>query len=292
MDTLITIWGFVKVVLLNSFTQLIALLGIFFFFGLLLYFLARFTRVTFVKSIGYKFDVYITGWLGTPVHELGHALLCIPFGHRITEMRLYSPNSDDGSLGYVNHSYNPNNFWHQIGNFFIGIGPILMGSAVLFLLIKYLVPHNQNLMDIVMAKGSTITSLADIKQQLVQLYHTGLAVPAALFTKANMQTWQFWVFLYVAMAVASHMELSLPDLKGAWSGLISIAILLLVINSITLFFKVDITASVAGISRYATLTSGIFTMAVVLSAMFFVVSFLLLNVYTLIRYRKLFHPIA
>jgi hypothetical protein len=290
METLTTVWNFIQIVLLNAFTQLVSLLGIFFFFGLLLYFLARFTRTTFVKSIGYKFDVYFTGWLGTPVHELGHALLCIPFGHRITEMRLYSPNSGDGSLGYVNHAYNPNNFWHQIGNFFIGIGPVLMGSLVLFLLIKYLVPNNGELLALVTSKGSAIDSPDAVKNQFVQLYHTGLAVIPALFTRANMQSWQFWVFLYVAVSVASHMELSLPDLKGAGSGLISIAVLLVVLNSIGLFFNVDLSSSVAGISQYISMSSGVFMLAVVLSALFFVSAYLLLNVYTLVRYRKVFHP--
>lgn len=292
MDLLTTILEFAKTVLVTTFGQLVAILGVFFFFGLILYLLARFTRVTFVKSIGQKFDIYITGWLGTPVHELGHAIFCIPFGHRIMEMKLFRPNAQDGSLGYVNHAYNPRNVWHRVGNFFIGFGPILFGSFVLWLLIKYLVPDNQALLNLVSSQSADLTTLEGVKNQFISLYNTGEHTFKVLFSQANTGSWEFWVFLYVALCIASHMELSPPDIKGLWSGLLSIIILFVVINSICVFFNVDPSRYVTIISRYANMATGIFTFATVLSAMFFVVSLVLLNAYTLIRYRKPFHPFA
>lgn len=292
MEILNTIFQFAKTVLITTFGQLVAIMGVFFFFGLILYLLARFTRVTFVKSIGLKFDIYITGWLGTPVHELGHAIFCIPFGHRITEMKLFSPNSENGTLGYVNHAYNPRNVWHRMGNFFIGFGPILFGSFVLWLLIKYLVPDNTALLSMVSAQKADLTTFAGIKNQFINLYHTGQHTFEALFTQGNINSWEFWVFLYVSLCISSHMELSPPDIKGLWSGLVSIIVLFIVVNSICLFLKVDISRWVSVLSGYSNMATGIFTFATVLSAMFFVGSWVVLNIYTLIRYRKPFHPFA
>lgn len=290
MEIIVMILEFIKNVLLLTTSQLISIFGVFFFFGIILYFLARFTRTTFVKSIGYKFDVYFTGWLGTPVHELGHAFFCIPFGHKITEIKLFSPDSKDGSLGYVNHAYKPNNIWHKIGNFFIGFGPILFGSLVLYILIKYLVPENTQIIELIASQKANFDSLAGVGNQFVNMYHAGTNIFTLLFTPGNISSWQFWLFIYVALCISSHMELSPPDIKGLWSGLITIIVLFLILNSIGVFFGVDISVYTHKISNYSYMTSGIFSFAVFISALFFIVSYLLLNVYALIRYRKVFLP--
>ncbi len=292
MEILSTVWIFLKAVLTSTFIQLIAIFGIFFIFGLILYLLARFTRVVFVKSIGYKFDIFFTGWLGTPVHELGHALFCIPFGHQVTDIKLYTPSSEDGTLGYVNHSYNSKNIWHRIGNFFIGMGPILFGSFVLYLLIRFLLPDNQGLLQLIQSQASDLTSWQGFINIFKQLYQVGIHFPAELFSSENIHSWQFWVFLYVSLSVASHMELSPPDLKGVWVGLLAIVILLFVINSISQFFGVNVTNYMFSVARFTNLSVGVFMFATALSLLFFVGSWLVLNVFTLIVHRKGFHPFA
>ena len=55
-------------VLKETSVQLLVLFGALLLFGIILYFLARFTRVAFIKSMGQKSDIYFTGLIGTPVH--------------------------------------------------------------------------------------------------------------------------------------------------------------------------------------------------------------------------------
>ena len=88
--------------------------------------------------ISYVVINYITGWLGTPVHELSHAFFHIIFGHKVTKIDLYSPNDGDDSLGYVEFYYQEKNLYHRIGLFFAGVGPILGGGAVILLLMMFL----------------------------------------------------------------------------------------------------------------------------------------------------------
>lgn len=292
METLIQLFTFLKSVFIISLNQFLTLFAVFFFFGLLLYLFARFTRVIFVKSIGIKFDIYITGWIGTPIHEIGHALFCIIFRHKIVDMKLFQPDSSDGSLGYVNHSYNPNNPWHRIGNFFIGFGPILLGSIVIMLLSVYLIPNNDFLSHFSNYKTFDLTTLSGLKNQFIQLFNSGKHLTQNLFIEENLKSWEFWVFIYLAMCVASHMELSPPDIKGLFGGLIYIFILFLVINTIGQILNINMGSYLLSINKYSHWFVDAFSIALICSFMFFTISFVILNIYTLIRYRKPFHPFA
>ena len=91
--------------------------------------LSNLIRKSLAKIFGIQGYIYLT-CPGVMVHEIGHALFCVIFRHKIVEMKLFSP-EEDGTLGYVNHSYNPNSFYQRIGNFFIGTGPIWFGIVVL-----------------------------------------------------------------------------------------------------------------------------------------------------------------
>src|SRR5690606_23839416 len=87
------------------------------------------------ESLGYKVmgqNVYLYGfaWLGTSIHELGHAIFAILFAHKISEIKLFTPGSGK-SLGHLKHSYTKGNPYQTLGNFFIGLGPILLGSFLL-----------------------------------------------------------------------------------------------------------------------------------------------------------------
>ncbi len=118
-------------------------------FLLLLAFIMNFTNLMLQKSIirliGQKAYIYIFGWIGVPIHEIGHLLFCIIFGHRVNKVELFDYNATSGSLGYVDHTYNRSNLYQRIGNFFIGIGPVIIGCSVIYILLKILLNINTNL---------------------------------------------------------------------------------------------------------------------------------------------------
>lgn len=298
---------FLKLVVITTFSQLTWLLGLLFIFGLILYIFARFTRITYVKTAGTTLDIIITGWIGTPIHELGHAFFCLLFRHRIVEMKLYSPNSDDGTLGYVNHAYNPSSTYQKIGNFFIGIGPIIFGAMVLYALLYYLVPNNTDVFSSIEQQSKTLVQgvHGEWTGVLSSLWDSTTSTLSALFRKGNFADYKFWIFLYLSMCISSHMELSPPDIKGAWRGLLSLVIFFLVFNLIILaleatgvsahfggwwnYFKLESYAT--GINKWVGTFGALFVFASIISGVNFVVTYISLTIYSLIKKKGLVNPI-
>jgi hypothetical protein len=180
--------------------------------------------------------LYIFGWLGTSIHELGHAFFALIFGHKITEVKLFSPNPDGGSLGHVTHSYDRKNIYQNIGNFFIGIGPIILGSLVLFLITYFLFGFNvlEDTTNIKLSPGGWI-SLSSIEQIATDSWNHLIAFTDRIFTDEKAAWWKTAILVYVLYSVGSSITLSPADIKGTARGFIFTVCLLLVFNLATLW---------------------------------------------------------
>lgn len=71
-----------------------------------------------------------TGIIGSPIHELSHAIGCILFGLRIKRVVLYAPDAITGQLGHVLFTYNPFSVRNTIGLVVQGVAPLLAGGAI------------------------------------------------------------------------------------------------------------------------------------------------------------------
>lgn len=272
--------------------QLIGVLGVFFLFGLLLYFLSKATRNIFNNAYYPRLDIYVTGWVGTPVHELGHAAFCVLFGHRITGMKLFAPNSRDGSLGYVEHTYNAKSFYQSIGNFFIGAGPIIFGTVILYALMSFLLPNHREVAGLLSDPAIGRITMANIlDNSSVMLTFSG-ALAAAVFSASNISSIGFWAFLYVALCVSSHMALSPQDMKGMAKGLLLMVILLFLVNVIPALLELDITPYVLKLRAYTAGFMSIFIFAALMSLLNFFVSYVVLSVLYVKKYRSLLSIIS
>ncbi len=306
MSRLNILIDFLKQVFLTTLNQLTWLFGLLFIFGIILYFLARFTRNTYIKTTGKTLDIIVTGWIGTPIHELGHALFCIIFRHKIDDIKLYTPNSEDGTLGYVNHSYNSKSTYQKIGNFFIGIGPIILGTMVLYGLLLFLVPNTKDVLLSIESQSKVLSKgiHGNLTNSLNILWTSTLNTLELLFKKGNLTDYKFWIFLYLSMCISSHMELSPPDIKSAWRGLISIAIFFLVFNIIIIglettgvsnhlgglwkFVKIESYAS--GINKWVGTFGALSIFASVLSGFIFFTNYFLLNIYSVSKSKGIVNP--
>lgn len=185
----------------------------------------------FYKSInGNRFVCYATGFIGTPIHELSHAFMCLVFLHKINEIKLFQTD-ESGVLGYVNHSYNRRNPYKVAGNYFIGVAPIVVGAVVLYVLMMLLLP------DAYAATRSGFETLALVVRQKKYSYLLsavfqmvwGVIKGVILGSPAD---WKWWVFIVLCLCISLHMNLSGADVKGSITALPIIIVFFFAINLI------------------------------------------------------------
>lgn len=210
-------------------TQMLFTVGVIILFG----FLIAICNKTFYKNLGGlgKGACYLTGFIGTPIHELAHALMCLIFGHQIVEIKLFQISSKDGTLGYVNHSYNKKNLYQNIGNFFIGVAPIIVISLVLYLLSLWLVPS-------MAAEMFAHTKGITTEDGIWSVFKTVLLAVGEFFSFAGNGKW--WLFLLIGAFLTLHMTLSGADIKGAWGGLVFLLLLFLVVDIVLALISVSV----------------------------------------------------
>ena len=218
------------VILIYFALQVVFTVGVIFLFGWLI---ALCNKQFYANFLSHGRTVcYATGFIGTPLHELSHALMCIIFGHKIVEIKLFQI-SDDGTLGYVSHTYNKRNIYQRIGNFFIGVAPVLVISAVLYLIAYFL------LSPLVTVSGLIAQSVAALNAG--EIFANLWKFIQVFFLLAA--TWQWWVFIAVGILFALHMTLSNADIKGALSGLIVFLIVLFITDIILGFVSANLLVS-------------------------------------------------
>lgn len=225
-------WNYLLKGLALSATQLGLVFGPFILLALIMHLVSKKNETLSVKLMGRTVYLCLFGWLGISVHELGHALFALIFGHRINKINFISPHPEEGSMGYVDHSYNPGNIYHQIGNFFIGIGPILLGTFLLYLLSMLLFDVNL-FKDQATVWTTGSLSLSSLKTILVDTSQEVLDYLKAIWT-AEKSSWGKMMLLgYALYSIGSSISLSRSDLRIAWKGFLIIALIVLVFNLAT-----------------------------------------------------------
>lgn len=239
--------------------------------GFLLGFLEKMINTNMQRAFGYK-GIIATAWLGTPIHELGHATMCVIFGHKINRIKLLQLNSSDGTLGFVEHSYNKKNIYQRIGNFFIGIGPIISGIFVLLIALYLLLPNSINVFEHNLKNNLNYTKidLSLIKLSIL----SSVSLIKSIFILNNLTKLSFWIFVIITFDVSSHIALSRPDIKGAQDGLITLYIILVFSNIIAKYFNVNTFNYVIKITKYNAYFSSLLFMALIFSVISFFISYL------------------
>lgn len=260
-------------VLKNTLIQFGLLFGVVGLAGLALTLLSRWTNNLFRQFAWPQAGTYLFGWIGVPVHEFCHAFFCAIFLHEIKTVKWFDPKGKSGAHGAVTHTYHPWNLYHRVGHFFIGLGPILLAPVLLALVAFLLVPEAR-------------TALLHPAQSA-----SWWSTLAPLVSKSNLTSFGFWVFVYLAMCVSSQIELSTEDLKQAATGVLPVVFVLGFANLAAWSFDLHWHGRVVAFAtRLATLTSGLYAFAALISALNLAICWIVIGVLNKLTGREVANP--
>jgi hypothetical protein len=160
--------------------------------------------------------ILTTGLVGTPIHELAHAITAMVFGMKVTEVVFFRPDPVSQTLGYVNYRYNPANIVHRIGMVFTGLAPLLFGAYLVYLLFALAEVPNLHTFFLLtdyrsLSGGDALTAVGE----------WGIALFASL------NTWQTIMAALLAVMIGAHSTPSKADLKGSLRGAAAVLAILL-----------------------------------------------------------------
>lgn len=194
-------------------------LTIIIFFGLLLLAIQK----LHAKLLLHSRLIYLTAWIGTPIHELSHSILCLLSGHKIVKVAIFKPNLSDGTLGYVTHAYNPANGLHIIGNLFIGVAPLFGGITASYLLTYFLLPNGKEFAQYLFIPWETDLSFNAL---LVTLKY----LASIVFESYQQDHVKTVLWGYLVASISLHMVPSYADIKGGLLGAVFVILVMAVLR--------------------------------------------------------------
>ena len=298
IKTLQDIIYFIVIIFSKTFIDLFRLFGNIIIFGFILYLLSSMTRRIFAKTLGAKTELYITGWIGTPIHELSHALFCIIFNHKISDIKLFTTKSD--TIGYVLHSYDSRSWYQQIGNFFIGVGPIIMGTLIVYFLFLLLAPElKENIFSVKIDYDKSAGILNIIYSGISNIFTSILNIFSNIIknilVSQSYKNIGFWIFIYLSISIASHMELSPADISHALKGMLVIFAVSLIFNTLLFIIKIIFNLEMPEyillfIDKTLNIYSSLLIFSCIISLFNFLISYVILTPINFIKNRKLINP--
>lgn len=220
----------IKQILLSTLIQISIVFGLFFVLGFAHSVIYKLTIRYFSRVFGWT-GIIVTGFIGTPIHEISHWLMAKIFRHQVHSVSLFSPDRNSGKLGHVEHSYDRRSSYQSMGNFFIGSSPIIFCSAALIVLLYFFFPNPTTI----------ITPLITLPHSIQEFLHAWSTSFGTAWMQIEFSNWKFWAFFFLSLSIALHMAPSSYDQKTMWKGFFHISLLMFLVNIILTIAKVPYT---------------------------------------------------
>lgn len=258
----------------TTFILTISMIGIFVLFGMIYNFIEKKNSSYIQKTFGFN-SILITGVIGTTIHELSHYLMALIFGHKIVEVKLFRPRAAkiDGVLGFVEHRYNKRSLYQRIGNFFIGIAPMIFGTIAISISFRLLLP--EMFLKLNISEYIDLINTNNLQDIYLLLQQNCKLLFNMVFSISNLTSFRFWIFVFIMYSISTHMSLSKADLKNSSSGLICIFITTMFISLICTVLKINLSVLQSIFLKYNLYLTCFLALGVIFGLISLAISFLL-----------------
>ena len=203
---------------------------------IILNFLSREQNKRLLYIGGWK-ALFISAWIGTPIHELSHYLAAVIANHNITDLKLFKPDKQTGSLGYMTHTYKEDNFYQAIfGNTIIAIAPFFGGAAVIYFFSTIIFP-DFSLFAAEMPKLYYL-NLDNLNEwNTYSLFFNshinffGYLV-GNIFSLEMLSSWKLYPFLFLMFGIANHISPSGSDFQNFWQPVTMLLVTIILLSLI------------------------------------------------------------
>ncbi len=172
---------------------------------------------TLARLVGWRAVPWMTGWVGVPLHESSHLLVCLLTGRRVREVQFFSPDPSTGSLGRVVWEPGRGPFAWLVA-LLVGLAPLVGGTLALQGLARLGAwsVHQQ-------PPTLAAISLSTWGQGLLDWAHVARTVTLASWHVGGWERFAMLAGWFATVSVAVHLTPSRADLQGTWRGILVVA---------------------------------------------------------------------
>ena len=213
-----------------------------FLLGLILNFIEDRNIDYLQNGLGRK-GILVTGIVGVPVHEMSHFLACKLFGHDVEKVELFRPtkSKSDGVLGRVVHSRNKGNVYKMIGDFFIGTAPVIIGSFIVYMLIKLYLGSEFAIFNMIIdiEKSLEMIENLDLFKFFVHIVMAGINTLFLIINSPSLVSIKGIVLLFAIYSICIHLSLSRADIENSKSAIPIVVLIIMLCTVIFGLMRID-----------------------------------------------------
>jgi len=186
--------------------------------GVPLHYLRHLINALVYRAFGWQ-GIVLFSAVGTPIHEISHAIPLLITGHRLEKIDLFKPDPRTGQLGSIRFQTRPENLIQQIGTLLSTVAPPIGGAMALYVLTRFFFPSFSLAPSASQHLPLFTLEIATHPDAYIEFGRGLLNYQQALFTrlveKIDWRSWRTYVYLYTAFSIAHNISPSLEDIRTA-----------------------------------------------------------------------------